>query len=178
MSKYPYAIFSGDSCQYWLDLQNKKLTSPFYPKPYISDGLGCEWLITAPEDNYIVLEFNDVSLVTESALDLSIPDNLAIFDGVCTDAKLLHTLTGQMGNDDKWFISSSGPNMLIRFEVDIMITMNSYRGFSSKFSYGKEKSINLLKIALIGHGHLHFSKLCKGYKGRQQILFMLSMQVE
>ena len=146
MSKNPYAIFSEDSCQYWLDLQNKKLTSPFYPKPYISDGLGCEWLITAPEDNYIVLEFNDVSLVTESFY--SIPDNLAIFDGVCTDARLLHTLTGQMGNNDKWSISSSGPNMLIRFDVGIMITMNSYTGFSSKFSYGKEKSIKLLKIAL------------------------------
>ena len=79
MSKYPYAIFSGDSCQYWLDLQNKKLTSPFYPKPYISDGLGCEWLITAPEDNYIVLEFNDVSLVTDSVQGISIPDHLYFF---------------------------------------------------------------------------------------------------
>ena len=147
MSKNPYAIFSGDSCQYWLDLQNKKLTSPFYPKPYISDGLGCEWLITAPEDNYIILEFNDVSLVTESSY--SIPDNLAIFDGVCTDARLLHTLTGQMGNNDKWSISSSGPNMLIRFDVGIMITMNSYTEFSSKFSYGKEKSKKLLKNALV-----------------------------
>ena len=126
-------------------------------------------------NTWFVLEFNDVSLVTESALDLSIPDNLAIFDGVCTDAKLLHTLTRQMGNNDKWSIYSSGPNMLIRFDVGIMITMNSYTGFSSKFSYGKEKSINLLKIALIGHGHLHFSKLCKGYKGRRRILFMLSM---
>ena len=173
MSKNPYAIFSGDSCQYWLDLQNKKLTSPFYPKPYISDGLGCEWLITAPEDNYIILEFNDVSLVTETSR--SIPDNLAIFDGVCTDAKLLHTLTGQMGNNDKWSISSSGPNMLIRFDVGIMITMNSYTGFSSKFSYGKDLSITLLKISVIGYGYLHFSKLCKGYKGRRQILFMLSM---
>ena len=54
-----HVIFAGDSCQYWLDLENKKLTSPFYPKPYVSDGLGCEWLITAPEDNYIVLEFTD-----------------------------------------------------------------------------------------------------------------------
>ena len=149
MSKYPYAIFSGDSCQYWLDLQNKKLTSPFYPKPYISDGLGCEWLITAPEDNYIVLEFNDVSLVTDSVQGISIPDKLAIFDGVCTDAKLLHTLTRQMGNNDKWSIYSSGPNMLIRFDVGIMITMNSYTGFSSKFSYGKEKSKKLLKNALV-----------------------------
>ena len=165
MSKNPYAIFSGDSCQYWLDLENKKLTSPFYPKPYVSDGLGCEWLITAPEDNYIVLEFNDVSLVTESWQRLW-PDNLAIFDGVCTDARLLHTLIGQMGDDDKWSISSSGPNMLIRFNVGIMIEMNSYTGFSSKFSYGKDLSITLLKILLIGHGHLHFSKLCKGYKGR------------
>ena len=173
MSKNPYAIFSGDSCQYWLDLENKKLTSPFYPKSYVSDGLGCEWLITAPEDNYIVLEFNDVSLVTD--FWQGITDNLAIFDGVCTDAMLLHTLTGQMGNDDKWSISSSGPNMLIRFDVGNIIEMKSYTGFFSKFSYGKDLSITLLKISVIGYGYLHFSKLCKGYKGRQQILFMLSM---
>ena len=149
MSKNPYAIFSGDSCQYWLDLENKKLTSPFYPKPYVSDGLGCEWLITAPEDNYIVLEFNDVSLVTLGGQGVSEPDSLDIFDGVCTDARLLHTFIGQMGDDDKWSISSSGPNMLIRFNVGIMIEMNSYTGFSSKFSYGKDLPITLLKISLI-----------------------------
>ena len=111
-------------------------------------------------------EFDDVSLVTESAQGVNEPDSLDIFDGVCTDARLLHTLIGQMGDDDKWSISSSGPNMLIRFNVGIMIEMNSYTGFSSKFSYGKDLSITLLKILLIGHGHLHFSKLCKGYKGR------------
>ena len=116
-------------------------------------------------NTWFVLEFNDVSLVTESWQRLW-PDNLAIFDGVCTDAMLLHTLTGQMGNDDKWSISSSGPNMLIRFDVGNIIEMNSYTGFFSKFSYGKDLSITLSKISVIGYGYLHFSKLCKGYKGR------------
>ena len=34
------------------------LSSPNYPKWYDADGLGCEWLITAPEGFIIALEFN------------------------------------------------------------------------------------------------------------------------
>lgn len=34
------------------------LSSPNYPKYYNADGLGCEWLITAPEGFVIALEFN------------------------------------------------------------------------------------------------------------------------
>ena len=53
----------GDNCQYWIDLENQKLSSPYYPKKIFSDGDGCEWLITAPEGNIISLEFDhfDVS---------------------------------------------------------------------------------------------------------------------
>ena len=47
----------GDSCQYWVDLENQKLTSPNYPQNYFSDGGFCEWLITAPEGQIISLEF-------------------------------------------------------------------------------------------------------------------------
>ena len=53
----------GDSCQYWMDLENQKLSSPYYPKSYFTDGHVCEWLIIAPEGNIIYLEFDhfDVS---------------------------------------------------------------------------------------------------------------------
>ena len=53
----------GDNCQYWMDLGNQKLSSPYYPQNYFADGHGCEWLITAPEGNIISLEFDhfDVS---------------------------------------------------------------------------------------------------------------------
>ena len=34
------------------------LSSPNYPKWYNADGLGCDWLITAPESFIIALEFN------------------------------------------------------------------------------------------------------------------------
>ena len=33
------------------------LSSPNYPKWYNADGLGCEWLISAPEGFIIALEF-------------------------------------------------------------------------------------------------------------------------
>ena len=48
----------GDSCQYWMDLENQKLSSPYHPQNYFADGDGCEWLITAPEGNIISLEFD------------------------------------------------------------------------------------------------------------------------
>ena len=34
------------------------LSSPNYPKWYNADGLGCKWLLTAPEGFIIALEFN------------------------------------------------------------------------------------------------------------------------
>ena len=34
------------------------LSSPNYPKWYNADGVGCEWLISAPEGFVIALEFN------------------------------------------------------------------------------------------------------------------------
>ena len=41
-----------------MDLENQKLSSPYYPYDYFIDGVGCEWLITAPEGNIISLEFD------------------------------------------------------------------------------------------------------------------------
>ena len=45
---------TDDSCQQWLNMTNKKLTSPYHPW-FVTDG--CEWLITAPEGHIIALEF-------------------------------------------------------------------------------------------------------------------------
>ena len=53
-----------DNCQYWLNLKDKKLTSPNYPKWYFADGRGCDWLLTAPEGNIIALEFNGFEVIT------------------------------------------------------------------------------------------------------------------
>ena len=47
-----------DACQYWMDFENQTLSSPYYPQNYFSDGIGCEWIITAPEGNIIFLQFN------------------------------------------------------------------------------------------------------------------------
>ena len=41
-----------------------KLTSPNYPKWFFADGIGCDWLLTAPEGNIIALEFNDFEVIT------------------------------------------------------------------------------------------------------------------
>ena len=52
----------GDNCQYWMDIENQKLSSPYYPQNYFADGDGCEWLITAPEGHIISLEFDHFSV--------------------------------------------------------------------------------------------------------------------
>ena len=46
-----------------MNLDKMTLSSPNYPKLYNADGVGCEWLISAPEGSIIALEFNyfDVS---------------------------------------------------------------------------------------------------------------------
>ena len=48
---------TDDSCQYWLDLENQKISSPYYPNWYFANGIDCEWLITAPENHTISLVF-------------------------------------------------------------------------------------------------------------------------
>ena len=53
----------GDNCQYWMDIENQKLSSPYYPQ--LSFAVDCEWLIIASEGNIITLEFDhfDVSKI-------------------------------------------------------------------------------------------------------------------
>ena len=51
-------IITDDNCQYWMNLDEITLSSPNYPKWYNADGVGCEWLISAPEGFIIALEFN------------------------------------------------------------------------------------------------------------------------
>ena len=39
-----------------------KLSSPNYPNQYNTAGIGCEWLISAPEGFIIALEFNNFTV--------------------------------------------------------------------------------------------------------------------
>ena len=54
----------GDNCQYWMDIENQKLSSPYYPQLSFAHA-DCEWLIIASEGNIITLEFDhfDVSKI-------------------------------------------------------------------------------------------------------------------
>ena len=45
-----------DPCQDWLDLINKKLTTPNYPEDYDPNTF-CQWNLTAEKGNYISLDF-------------------------------------------------------------------------------------------------------------------------
>ena len=45
-----------------MDLENQRLSSPYYPQNYFTDGIGCEWVITAPEGHIISLEFDHFSV--------------------------------------------------------------------------------------------------------------------
>ena len=63
---YIFFHLKDDSCQYWLDLKTKKLTSPYYPKYYLADNKKCEWIITAPEGHIIALEFEEFEVSLNS----------------------------------------------------------------------------------------------------------------
>ena len=54
-----------DNCQYWMDVKNQTLSSPYHPEHYFDDEIGCEWLITAPEGHIISLEFDHFNVVSK-----------------------------------------------------------------------------------------------------------------
>ena len=50
-----------DPCQDWLDLINKKLTSPNYPEDYDPNTI-CKWNLTTEKGNYISLDFEHIEV--------------------------------------------------------------------------------------------------------------------
>ena len=59
-----------DPCQDWLDLINKKLTSPNYPE--VSDpNTVCKWNLTTDKGYYISLDFERID-VSEKDNDLNV----------------------------------------------------------------------------------------------------------
>ena len=50
-----------DPCQDWLDLINKKLTSPNYPDEYDPNTI-CKWNIITEEGYYISLDFERIDV--------------------------------------------------------------------------------------------------------------------
>ena len=66
-------MFIGDSCQYWMDLEKQTLSSPYYPRNYLADGIGCDWLITAPEGHIISLEFDYINVSKNLNLNQKFP---------------------------------------------------------------------------------------------------------
>ena len=50
-----------DPCQDFLDLINKKLTSPNYPNRYDQNTV-CKWNLTTEKGNYISLDFEHISV--------------------------------------------------------------------------------------------------------------------
>ena len=48
-----------DPCQDWLDLINKKLTSPNYPDRYDANTV-CKWNLTTDQGSYISLDFEHI----------------------------------------------------------------------------------------------------------------------
>ena len=51
----------NDPCQDWLDLINKKLTSPNYPEKYDPNTI-CKWDLITEKENYISLDFEVIDV--------------------------------------------------------------------------------------------------------------------
>ena len=57
-------------CNGWLDLVNKRLTSPNYPDPY--DPLTfCKWTLTSSEEYYITLDFDTIDVIIKENLSFN-----------------------------------------------------------------------------------------------------------
>ena len=54
-----------DPCQDWLDLVNKKLTSPNYPEEYEPLTV-CQWNLTTDKGSYISLDFEEIGVSDEN----------------------------------------------------------------------------------------------------------------
>ena len=59
-----------DPCQDWLDLINKKLTSPNYspfgdPRPNYDPRTVCQWNLTTDKGSYISLDFEEIGVSDE-----------------------------------------------------------------------------------------------------------------
>ena len=64
---------TDDSCQYWLTKMT--LTSPYYPKWYLADGKGCQWVITAPEGHIVALEFEEFNVSFKKSITMYLQRN-------------------------------------------------------------------------------------------------------
>ena len=64
---------TDDSCQYWLS--KTILTSPYYPKYYLADGKGCQWIITAPEEHIVALEFEHFNVSLKKSITVYLQRN-------------------------------------------------------------------------------------------------------
>ena len=51
-----------------MDLENKSVSSPYYPQEHFVDGDVCEWLITAPEGSIVSLEFDHLNVSEKNYL--------------------------------------------------------------------------------------------------------------
>ncbi|XP_078678927.1 CUB and sushi domain-containing protein 1-like isoform X3 [Branchiostoma floridae x Branchiostoma belcheri] len=96
------------------------ITSPNYPSPY-GNNENCEWLITVPAGNTIVLMFKRGQQLEEGS------DFLSIYDGASDSAVELHRITGR---DSVINVPSTSNTMFLRFTSDKDLPQ---RGF--KFDY-------------------------------------------
>ena len=60
-------------------VENKTLSSPFFPEDYFADGNSCEWLISAPEGYIISLEFHKFDVNKKLNLLQQFPFNVILY---------------------------------------------------------------------------------------------------
>ncbi|XP_019632938.1 PREDICTED: LOW QUALITY PROTEIN: uncharacterized protein LOC109476447 [Branchiostoma belcheri] len=96
------------------------ITSPNYPSPY-GNNENCEWLITVPAGNTILLTFQEGPYLEEGS------DFFSIYDGASDSAVELHRITGR---DTVINVPSTSNTMFLRFTSDKDLPQ---RGF--KFDY-------------------------------------------
>ena len=131
-----------------MDLENKKLASPYYPQDYSYNTDGCEWLITAPEKH--IISFEEVKSLNVSKKQKCYVDlhsvqydifysksYVILFDGACDQTKELKY--GTMSDDGKWITFGSGSYIFVTLVIaDVYDVYDYSTTLLAKINYGKE----------------------------------------
>ncbi|KAH9505450.1 Deleted in malignant brain tumors 1 protein [Bulinus truncatus] len=113
-----FSLAQNADCHLVLDVPSGVFTSPNYPRDY--DNLtDCSWLIQAPEDTFIILNFT--SIVTECGYDF-----VSVYDGSMDFFPLLGRYCEQ---PDGIVVASTANSIYVTFTSDRTISREGFQVF-------------------------------------------------
>ena len=98
------------------------ITSPNYPQNY-GDSVKCTWMIVAPNENTIALNFTDFVIQAYSGYIGGTTDSLSVYNGSNDNALPLTTLSGSV----EPFVILTGKTTYVKFTSHKYTTDKGFR---------------------------------------------------